>query len=62
MPGDALSCAMGAMKIQGLRMKAQQALGAHFDIHEFHIQVLKDGAMPLDILEAKLNTWIEASK
>jgi uncharacterized protein (DUF885 family) len=62
MPGDALSCAMGAMKIQALRTKAQQALGARFDIHEFHTQVLKDGAMPLDILEAKLNTWIEASK
>jgi uncharacterized protein (DUF885 family) len=62
MPADALSCAMGAMKIQALRTKAQQALGARFDIHEFHVQVLKDGAMPLDILEAKLNTWIEASR
>jgi uncharacterized protein (DUF885 family) len=62
MPADALSCAMGAMKIQALRTKAQQALGARFDIHEFHLQILKDGAMPLDILEAKLNTWIEASR
>ena len=62
MPGDALSCTMGAMKIQALRTKAQQSLGARFDVHEFHLQVLKDGAMPLDILEAKLNAWIEASR
>jgi uncharacterized protein (DUF885 family) len=62
MPADALSCATGAMKIQALRAKAQQSLGARFDIREFHLQVLKDGAMPLDFLEAKLNAWIEASR
>jgi uncharacterized protein (DUF885 family) len=62
MPGDALSCAMGALKLRALRSRAQQALGARFDIHEFHAQILKDGAMPLDILEAKMNAWLEASK
>jgi uncharacterized protein (DUF885 family) len=62
MPGDALSCATGFMKIQALRAKAQQVLGARFDIHEFHLQILKDGAMPLDILEAKWNTWLEVSR
>jgi uncharacterized protein (DUF885 family) len=62
MPGDALSCAMGASKLQALRSRAQQLLGARFDIREFHAQILKDGAMPLDILEAKLNAWIEASR
>jgi uncharacterized protein (DUF885 family) len=61
-PADALSCGMGAMKLQALRAKAQQSLGARFSLREFHAQVLKDGAMPLDILEAKLNTWIEASR
>jgi uncharacterized protein (DUF885 family) len=61
MPGDALSCAMGASKLQALRSRAQQSLGARFDIREFHAQILKDGAMPLDILEAKLKAWIEAS-
>ena len=62
MPGDALSCALGAMKIQALRTKAQQLLGSRFDIREFHAQVLQDGAMPLNLLEAKLNLWIEASR
>ncbi len=62
MPGDALSCATGALKIQALRARAQQMLGTRFDVREFHREVLKDGAMPLDILETKLNTWIEASR
>ncbi len=62
MPGDALSCAMGAWKIQALRARAQQLLGARFDMPEFHAQILKDGAMPLNLLEAKVNTWIEASR
>jgi uncharacterized protein (DUF885 family) len=62
MPGDALSCAMGAMKFQALRSRMQQSLGARFDIREFHAQILKDGAMPLDILEAKMTPWMEASR
>lgn len=62
MPGDALSCAMGALKLQALRAAVQQSLGARFDMHEFHAQILKDGAMPLDILEAKVNAWLEAAK
>ena len=62
MPGDALSCAMGGLKFQALRSRAQQALGARFDIREFHAQILKDGAMPLDILEAKMTAWMEASR
>jgi uncharacterized protein (DUF885 family) len=61
-PGDALSCATGALKFQALRSKAQQSLGARFDIHEFHTQILKDGAMPLDILDAKMTAWLEASR
>ncbi len=62
MPGDALSCAMGALKFQALRAAAQQSLGARFDVREFHAQILKDGAMPLDILQAKMNAWVETSK
>jgi uncharacterized protein (DUF885 family) len=62
MPGDALSCAMGATKIRGLRTKMQESLGARYDIREFHAQVLKDGAMPLNLLEAKVNTWIEGMR
>jgi len=62
MPGDALSCATGAMKLQALRARTQNLLGVHFELRAFHAQVLKDGAMPLDILETKLNAWIEASR
>jgi uncharacterized protein (DUF885 family) len=61
-PGDALSCGMGALKFQALRSRMQQSLGARFDIHEFHTQILKDGAMPLDILEAKMTAWMEVSR
>ena len=62
MPGDALSCGMGALKFQALRSRMQQSLGARFDIHEFHTQILQDGAMPLDILEAKVTAWMETSR
>jgi uncharacterized protein (DUF885 family) len=34
--------------------------GTRFDIHEFHSQILKEGAMPLDILEARMKVWMEA--
>jgi uncharacterized protein (DUF885 family) len=60
MPGDALACMMGELKIRALRTRAQQVLGGRFDIREFHTEILKDGAMPLDILEAKMNLWMEA--
>jgi uncharacterized protein (DUF885 family) len=60
LPGDALACTMGQLKIQALRSRAQQVLGARFDIHEFHSEILKDGSMPLDVLEAKMNLWLGA--
>jgi uncharacterized protein (DUF885 family) len=60
LPGDALACTMGQLKIQALRSRAQQVLGARFDIHEFHSEILKDGSMPLDIFEAKMNLWLDA--
>jgi uncharacterized protein (DUF885 family) len=58
-PGDALACKMGELKIRALRNRAQTVLGTRFDIPEFHSQILKDGAMPLDILEAKIRLWTE---
>jgi uncharacterized protein (DUF885 family) len=54
LPGEALACKMGELKIRALRNRAQTVLGARFDALEFHSQILKDGAMPLDILEAKI--------
>ena len=61
MPGDALSCAMGAMKIQSLRIKTQQSLGARFDVREFPAKILEGGALPRHILEARVDSGIEAA-
>ena len=60
MPGDAMACMMGELKIRALLAQARRMLGGRFDVREFHSEILKDGAMPLDILEAKMNLWMEA--
>ncbi len=62
LPGDALACKMGELKFQALLTHARQALGARFNIREFHAEILKDGAMPMDILEAKMKLWMEARR
>ncbi|MBC8152519.1 MAG: DUF885 domain-containing protein [Bacteroidetes bacterium] len=59
MPGQALSYKVGELKIMEIRRKAEKALGDRFDVRAFHDQVLKDGAMPIAIFEAKLDTWIK---
>ena len=61
-PSQAVAYKIGALKIQELRRKAQQELGAKFDIREFHAQVLGTGALPLSILGAKIDRWIAAKK
>src|SRR3546814_6853068 len=61
-PGQALAYMIGALKIQELRDKAEAALGDKFDVREFHAEVLKDGSVPLDVLEDKINRWIESEK
>jgi uncharacterized protein (DUF885 family) len=58
-PAEALACTVGFLKIRGLRTLAQQTLGARFDLREFHTEVVKDGAIPLDALEAKIKSWVE---
>jgi uncharacterized protein (DUF885 family) len=60
-PSQATAYKTGALTIQRLRDKAQAALGPKFDIREFHDQVLDTGALPLTVLEEKINAWI-ASK
>jgi uncharacterized protein (DUF885 family) len=57
-PAQATSYKIGELKIIQLREKAKNALGAQFDIRDFHDEVLKDGAMPLRILEKKIDQWI----
>jgi uncharacterized protein (DUF885 family) len=60
-PAEALAC-VGAMNFRALRARAEQMLGGRFDLREFHSQILQGGAMPLDILEAKMKGWMDASK
>ncbi len=61
-PGQAVSYKVGELKILALREKAKQQLGDKFDIREFHDQVLKDGSLPLMILEKKIDQWIATKK
>ena len=57
-PGQALSYMVGQQRILALREKAKQALGARFDIRQFHGVVLDQGPMPLDALERQVDDWI----
>jgi uncharacterized protein (DUF885 family) len=61
-PSQALAYKIGALTIQRLRDHAKAELGDKFDIRDFHAQVLMTGALPLTILEAKINRWIAAKK
>jgi uncharacterized protein (DUF885 family) len=45
-----------------MRERAERELGPRFDVREFHSQVLRDGALPMDVLEAKIDRWIAAGK
>ncbi|KAA9338151.1 DUF885 domain-containing protein [Hymenobacter busanensis] len=56
-PGQALSYKTGALKIQELRRKYEQQLGAKFNLSNFHDELLKDGVMPLAVLERKMDAW-----
>ncbi|UVI40577.1 DUF885 domain-containing protein [Qipengyuania spongiae] len=57
-PSQALAYKVGALKIQELRAEAEKALGDRFDIKAFHAQVLGTGALPLPVLETKIDRWI----
>jgi uncharacterized protein (DUF885 family) len=58
-PGQADSYKLGQLKIRELRERARQQLGPHFDIRTFHDEVLNGGNLPLDLLELRINRWIE---
>jgi uncharacterized protein (DUF885 family) len=61
-PAQALAYKIGQREIIDLRDRAKAALGDKFDIRQFHEAVLRDGAMPLAILDAKIERWIAAQK
>jgi uncharacterized protein (DUF885 family) len=61
-PSQALGYKIGALKIQELRTKYQNQLGSNFKLASFHDQILKDGAMPLEVLEKKMDAWANGVK
>ena len=61
-PSQALGYKIGQLKFLELRAKAQQALGAKFDIRGFHDTVIDSGALPLDVVEQRVNAWIASQQ
>lgn len=61
-PGQALAYKLGELKIKQLRAYAIDQLGDEFDIRTFHDRVLEAGALPLDILDARIRAWVAEEK
>jgi uncharacterized protein (DUF885 family) len=61
-PGQALGYKVGQLKFLELRARAQQALGANFDLRAFHDELIDSGALPLDIVEQRVDAWIARQK
>jgi uncharacterized protein (DUF885 family) len=61
-PGQALAYKIGQLKILELRDRAEKALRPRFDIRQFHEQVLMTGALPLTVLERKIDDWIASKR
>ena len=62
MPGQALSYKIGMLTILELRQRAEQELGEDYDIREFHDAVLKNGPVPMDVLEDVIDNYIQSKK
>ncbi len=61
-PGQALSYKLGELTIKRLRQQAEQQLGERFDVRDFHYAVLKNGALPLTLLEGQVERYIDTSR
>jgi uncharacterized protein (DUF885 family) len=57
-PGQACAYKIGERKILELRTRAQKSLGTRFDIRDFHRQVLNTGALPMEVLDRKIDGWL----
>ena len=60
LPAQALGYKIGQLKIAAIRAKAEKALGSDFDIRAFNDELLEDGALPLKILDAKMDRRIDS--
>lgn len=61
-PSQALGYKIGQLKIRQLRTDAEKELGANFDLRAFHDEVLKNGALPMSVLETHLKGWVAKRK
>jgi uncharacterized protein (DUF885 family) len=61
-PSQAVAYKVGSLTIQRLKTEAQKTLGSKFDTREFHAQVLMTGALPLEVLERKIDDWVSSAK
>jgi len=61
-PAQALGYKLGQLDIQRLRRQAQTELGPRYDVHSFHDEILNGGALPLDVLDARVTAWIASEK
>jgi uncharacterized protein (DUF885 family) len=61
-PGQATAYMVGKLKIEELRAKAKQALGARYDDRQFHDTILLAGSLPLEVLETRVDEWIARTK
>jgi uncharacterized protein (DUF885 family) len=61
-PSQATAYKIGELKIQELKKKARAQLGDRFDPREFHAEILKDGSLPLSVLQDKIDRWLASKK
>ena len=61
-PGQALAYKLGQLKITELRSRAQQQLGPRYDVRKFHDEILDGGALPLDVMDQRVQHWIDSQK